>query len=155
MRRSFSAASAAVVVCLVVPPVWAQGAQPRPKVLAKVSAERMKALTVPEGEFHCKGPTGTGSLKFVKCTDIPVIVLLKPGGTGCIVHVPYHDLVVHSKKAETRITWNLIAPNDYKFSQANGIEFRAPGLVFQRVGPTSGDTKYSWKVVANAAAASL
>jgi hypothetical protein len=150
MGKSIWMASAAVAALLGMPQVCAQGTKPATAPPAKVSAERMKILTVAEGQFHCKGPTGSSN--YVKCTDIPVIVLLTPEG-GCIVHVPYHELVVHSKKAETKVTWNLIAPSDYKFTQANGIELANPGNTFNRDGPTSLRTKYSWTVVAKAPAA--
>ena len=157
MRKSSWMTAVAVAVALSMPHTWAQGATPANKRAAEVkppaktSPQRMKVLTVTEGEFHCKGPTGNNN--FVKCTDIPVIVLLKSTG-GCIVHVPYHDLVAHSKKVETLLTWNLIAPTNYKFHATKGIEIPNPGTTFKEVGINAQGTKYSWKVIANAAALS-
>ena len=152
MRRSFRTFGLAASALFLVSCVSAQGvpsAPSAPSARTTVTPDRMRILTVSEGELHCKGPTGDARL--VKCTDLLVIVLRKSDG-GCIVQVPYHDLVIHSKKNETTVTWSLLGSSNYKFAQANGIEITNPGNTFTRVGPNGALSKYSWKVPANAPA---
>lgn len=149
MRKLLWITSVAVAVALSMPQAWAQGDKPSKKPSAKVSLKRMKFLTVPEGKLPCKGPTGSNN--FIKCTDIPVIVLLKSDG-GCIVQVPYHELVVHSKKKETKVTWNLIGSDNYAFA-TDGIVISNPGTTFKRETPNS-PRQFSWSVIIDAPAAS-
>ena len=151
MHKSLWITTVAVTVAFSGAQAWAQSAKPAKMPMAKTTPERMKALTLAEGVFHCKGPGGGNN--YVKCTDIPVIVLLKTTG-GCIVHVPYSELVVHSKRTETPVTWYLIAPDKYKFDQSNGVDLTDPGNTFNRGMPNPQLTKYSWKVVANSLPAS-
>lgn len=67
---------------------------------------------VAEGIFHCSGPSGPR--QYAKCDNVPIVVLLKADG-ACLVVVPYAELYVHGGSGPASVTWNLHAPNDYKF----------------------------------------
>ena len=118
--------------------------------------ERMRLLTVAEGDFLCRGPTGNPT--YPKCTDVPVLVLFKRNGsgtvTGCIAFPPYKNLVAYTKKNETLVTWNIIGPAGYHFAR-NGITLDTPPATYKDKGVAAGPnpTKYSWQIDVNAASA--
>ena len=117
--------------------------------------ERMRLLTVVEGEFLCRGPTGNPT--YPKCTDVPVLALLKRDThgtvTGCIAIAPYKNLVVYTKRQQTLVTWNIIGPAGYHFGP-NGIYLVTPPATYKDKGVSGGTnpTKYSWQIDADAAA---
>ena len=108
-------------------------------------------LTVATGELPCKG-LAAGSLSYIKCADIPVIVLTDPTAKGgCVVIVPYHSLRAYTKKAQTKITWNLIGDDGYKFD-TKGVSFTNAPSTFTDIGLGPQDRQYTWEVAQNAPA---
>jgi hypothetical protein len=134
----------AALLALMAQVAWAAG-DGKPRV-----------LNIPElgtGVFDC---SPNGEKGYPKCSDIPVIVVQT--GTGCASLLPYNELKVHvgPKKEKVKVTWVLVAPEGYTFSDSPeaelaGIALLTPGGTYVKDGHVSGNKrKYAWTVKAHA-----
>ena len=112
---------------------------------------------VAEGIFHCSGPSGPR--QYAKCDNVPIVVLLKADG-ACLVVVPYAELYVHGGSGPASVTWNLQAPNDYKFV-AGGVRLSKreggpdPRTVYEDGKPVANGRAFQWKLKADRKAATF
>jgi hypothetical protein len=108
-----------------------------------------------DGVYHCVSDEHPNPNRYPKCNDgIPVIVLLKESGSGCLALVPYRRLEVHTDQRRTKVVWKLFGPDGYRFDTTKGIELRRkqgstdptkPDAIFQDGGRDTGD-KFRWTV---------
>lgn len=110
---------------------------------------------IKEGIFHCAGPSFKNDDDYPSCNGIPVMVLIKPSG-GCVSFLPYAELRVHTAKARTTVTWQIVGPGGYRFDLAEGIKLMkqnpgshplAPGDVYD--GKAHQGRKFRWDVKPN------
>lgn len=112
-------------------------------------------VIIKEGIFHCAGPGFKSADDYPSCNGVPVMVLIKPSG-GCVSFLPYAELHVHTGRARTRVTWEIVGPGGYKFDPTEGIKLmkrnpashpHAPGDIYD--GNTHMGRKYRWDVKPN------
>lgn len=118
---------------------------------AGVSPARMRMLTIQTGDLLCKGQ-GAGSLPYISCTEVPVIVLRDDTAkNGCSVIVPYRRLIVYTKREVTPVTWKLIAEDVYVFYDVDGVAIpTAPANIYKKDGANAKGREFTWTIAKDA-----
>lgn len=115
-------------------------------------------ITSGKKPFHCErkgggpsvppGPPAPPESGYPECKDIPIAVV--EFGNNCQTLIPYSELHVHARKGVTFVTWQLSAPEGYKFADVyikpESSRRRPRDEVWESPSVSPDGRTYTWKL---------